>query len=150
MFDGAAQAVGLLSNSTGQRAVLLLTDGDDTASNCAPSVCIETVVTAAKQANTPIYAIGLGLEAGGGEGDLVALAKGSNAGGKGVGYYLAPGPAQLKSLYEKVATILKKTYVVGWYTTGKPGQNVSAEITVKYKAAAGDLSDSFKLAFVVQ
>jgi pimeloyl-ACP methyl ester carboxylesterase/Mg-chelatase subunit ChlD len=152
MFDGAEKGLDLLATQTGQRAVLLLTDGEDTASTCGDSSqCIAGVVNAAKQQGTPVYAIGLGLTAGSpGESDLLALAQGSNAGGKGIGYYYAPGGNQLKALYEKLATILKKTYVVGWYTTAKPGQKVSAKVKVTYSSAMGQLTDTFDISFVGQ
>jgi hypothetical protein len=151
MFDGSKQGLDLLVGTTGQRARVLLADGEDTASNCDSSQCAADVVGAAKQKGTPIYAIGLGLSAGRqGEADLLALAKGSNADGKGIGYYHATGGNQLKAQYEKLATILKKTYVVGWYTMAKPGQKVTAKVTVTYAASAGQLSDTFEVLFVVQ
>lgn len=150
MFEGALMGVQLVKGLAGQRAVLVLTDGEDTASACESSgACLALVGGAAKNASVPIYTIGLGLGAGSqGESDLLALALASNAGGKGIGFYPAPAPNQLKALYEKVATILKKTYVVGWYTSAKPGQQASAKVTVTYQAAAGTLKDTFSVQYI--
>jgi hypothetical protein len=52
--------------------------------------------------------------------------------------------------YVNYATILKKTYVVGWYMTAKPGQKVSAKVKVTYSSAMGQLTNTFDISFVGQ
>src|SRR6185503_2249757 len=57
LYDGAFQAITLASHQTlGRRAVIVITDGEDTHS----SLTLDDVIGKARQTNTPVSVIGLG------------------------------------------------------------------------------------------
>ena len=58
-YDAVAMALEMLDHETGRRAVLALTDGEDTFSQ---SATLESVVGSAQAAGLPVYTLGLGSE----------------------------------------------------------------------------------------
>ncbi|HEX8203223.1 MAG TPA: VWA domain-containing protein, partial [Isosphaeraceae bacterium] len=60
-YDAVAQAIGLIAGERGRRAVLALTDGQDTASRSATPA---SVILAARRAGLPVHTLGLGGERG--------------------------------------------------------------------------------------
>ncbi|HET9494251.1 MAG TPA: VWA domain-containing protein [Chloroflexia bacterium] len=88
-----------------RRAVILLTDGEDTASNYSARVASDV----ARQASALVYTIGLGPDAQ--DGVLTALAEG---GGR---YYKAPAPQDLRGIYEAIAIELSSQLLVSYQST---------------------------------
>ena len=58
-YDAVSEALVLLDEQTGRRAVLAPTDGEDTASE---SASLDTTIAAARRLGLPVYTLGLGTE----------------------------------------------------------------------------------------
>ena len=110
-YDAVAQALGLLENQEGRRAVLALTDGEDTASQMAS---LESVVEEARRLGLPVYTLGLGSEREIRSRDLRLLADSTRG-----QYYPARRSDQLKAIYEQIAERIGSSYVLT-YKTDRP------------------------------
>jgi Ca-activated chloride channel family protein len=91
-FDAVSAALKLLEEETGRRAVLAMTDGQDTESQLP----IEAVIDEARRLNLPVNTLGLGE---GGAIDLIPLerlAKGTRG-----QFYLARDAEALKAIYQR-------------------------------------------------
>lgn len=101
LYDGAFQAITLASRQTlGRRAVVVITDGEDTHS----SLTLDDVIGKARQTNTPVSAIGLGevkLEP---VQRLAAVTGGSLS--------VAPSPEHLAERAGQMSDLLRKQYVL--------------------------------------
>ena len=91
-YDAVAEALELLDRETGRRAVLALTDGEDTFSQSAN---LDSSIASARKLGLPVYTLGLGTEEEIESGDLKRLA--SSTRGQ---YYPARSADQLRSIYE--------------------------------------------------
>ena len=58
-YDAVAEALEMLHQETGRRAVLALTDGEDTFSQ---SATLDSVIVAARRLGLPVHTLGLGTE----------------------------------------------------------------------------------------
>jgi tight adherence protein C len=107
-FDALYQAATVVTAAPPEmrRAVILLTDGEDTASNYSARVASDV----ARQANALVYTIGLGPDAQ--DGILTALAE--PGGGR---YYKAPAPQDLRGIYEAIAIELSSQLLVRYQST---------------------------------
>jgi VWFA-related protein len=101
LYDGTFQAISLAAqHSLGRRAVVVITDGEDTHSN----LTLDDVIGKAREANTPVSVIGLG------EVKLEAVQRLTTVSGGSLG--IAPSPEQLAERMGQVADRLRKQYVV--------------------------------------
>ena len=91
-YDAVAEALELLDRETGRRAVLALTDGEDTFSQSAN---LDSTIASARKLGLPVHTLGLGTEEEIESGDLKRLA--SSTRGQ---YYPAQQADQLRSIYE--------------------------------------------------
>ena len=57
-FDAVKSALETISGESGRRAILALTDGEDTASKSS----LEDIITQARNTGIPVYTVGLGSE----------------------------------------------------------------------------------------
>ncbi len=110
-YDAVQQALSLLQNETGRRAVLALTDGEDTASQEAN---LDSVVAAARKMNLPVYTLGLGSEREIKARDLRQLADETRG-----QYYPARRADQLRAIYEQIAERIGSSYVLT-YRSDRP------------------------------
>ncbi|MHB1561722.1 MAG: vWA domain-containing protein [Isosphaeraceae bacterium] len=110
-YDAVQQALSLLQHETGRRAVLALTDGEDTASQEAN---LESVVAAARKMNLPVYTLGLGSEREIKARELRQLADATRG-----QYYPSRRADQLRAIYEQIAERIGSSYVLT-YRTERP------------------------------
>jgi VWFA-related protein len=101
LYDGTFQSISLAAQHTlGRRAVVVITDGEDTHS----SLTLDDVIGKAREANTPVSVIGLG------EVKLDPVQRLTAVTGGSLG--IAPSPEQLAERMGQVADRLRKQYVV--------------------------------------
>lgn len=110
-YDAVQRALTLLQNETGRRAVLALTDGEDTASEEAD---LDSVVAAARRLNLPVYTLGLGSEREIKARELRQLADETRG-----QYYPARRSDQLRAIYEQIAERIGSSYILT-YRTDRP------------------------------
>ncbi|RLB12572.1 MAG: hypothetical protein DRG82_16925, partial [Deltaproteobacteria bacterium] len=126
MFDGAYEALTLLSLQTGRRGVIVIGDGDDNASTRTMSEVIEL----ANSLGISIFTIGLGLEPGSTEEDTyrnLAVETGGS-------YYYAPSSNQLAEIYQSLSRGFASQYRIT-YTSGNPAfdcKERNVQITAVY------------------
>ncbi|WP_165232912.1 vWA domain-containing protein [Aquisphaera insulae] len=101
-YDAVIEALDMLGDEQGRRAILALTDGQDTASQMGN---LEMAIAAAKRVGMPVYTLGLGSEREIAGDDLRHLAEATRA-----QYYRARDADQLKAIYESLATRLGASY----------------------------------------
>jgi Ca-activated chloride channel family protein len=113
-----AKAQPLSADEIRRQAIVVLSDGEDTAS----VVTFEQLLDSAKRSQTAIYSIGLGLEASptkrtDGEFALRQLAQAT--GGR---LFLPKRPADLAGVYNQIAAEISSQYVLGFLSsTGNEG-----------------------------
>ena len=101
LYDGTFRAITLAAqHALGRRAVVVITDGEDTHS----SLTLDDVIGKAREANTPVSVIGLG------EVKLDAVQRLTAVTGGSLG--VAPDPDQLAERVGQVAERLRKQYVL--------------------------------------
>ena len=107
-FDALYQATAVVSAAPPEmrRAVILLTDGEDTASNYSARVASDV----ARQAGALVYTIGLGPDAQ----DAILTALAEPGGGR---YYKAPEPTDLRGIYESIAVELSSQLLLRYQST---------------------------------
>ncbi|WP_168222164.1 vWA domain-containing protein [Aquisphaera giovannonii] len=101
-YDAVLEALDMLGEEQGRRAILALTDGEDTASQMGN---LAMTIAAAKRVGMPVYTLGLGSEREIASNDLKRLATSTRA-----QYYRARDADQLKAIYEEIATRLGASY----------------------------------------
>jgi tight adherence protein C len=104
IFDAVAAAVDMLSTVPPQtrRAIVLLTDGQDTASRLSLAAATDRL----RSQSYPLYVIGLGNSLD--RSVLQTLANGSTGGQE----YVAPSSAELAGIYTGLAQLISAQYVV--------------------------------------
>ncbi len=107
-FDAVAAALALLSEETGRRAVLAMTDGKDTQSQRAG---LGSVIALARKINLPVHTLGLGDELDEASRSLEKIA--SETRGQ---HYSAADAAGLRGIYEEIARRLGSTYRLTYAT----------------------------------
>ncbi len=101
LYDVIYQAVQHVAAQPGRKAIVLLTDGEDTASK---NHTLDESLAAAKQVNVPIFAIGLQSE---GFMPEILERSAQETGGQ---YLFAPSPEELAALYMKIGGQLQNQY----------------------------------------
>jgi tight adherence protein C len=109
IFDAVAAAVDVLSGVPAQtrRAIVLLTDGQDTSSHLSLAATTDRL----RGQGYPLYVIGLGTSLD--RPVLQALADGSTGGQA----YVAPSSEQLSGIYAGLAQLISAQYVVTYQST---------------------------------
>jgi VWFA-related protein len=126
-YDAVAEALDLLSRETGRRAVLALTDGEDTFSQTAT---LESVIASARKLGLPVHTLGLGSED---EIESDALRKLAEA-TRGQ-YYPARQADQLRTIYEQLAERLRSSYTLVYQTDRKIPDGTLRPVRVVYRAS---------------
>lgn len=110
-YDAVARALDLLEGQPGRRAVLALTDGEDTASESAD---LSSVIDAARRLGLPVYTLGLGSEREIRGDELRRLADATQG-----RYYTARRADKLRAIYEQIAERIGSNYMLT-YQTNRP------------------------------
>lgn len=126
-YDAVAEALELLQRESGRRAVLALTDGEDTFSQ---SATLDSAVAAAVKLGLPVHTLGLGSED---EIESDALKKLASA-TRGQ-YYPARQADQLRKIYEELAQRLRSSYSLVYRTDRKLPDGTLRPIRVFYRAS---------------
>jgi Ca-activated chloride channel family protein len=126
-YDAVAAALEMLDHETGRRAVLALTDGEDTFSQ---SATLESVVASAKRIGLPIYTLGLGTEEEIESADLRRLAAATRG-----QYYPARSADQLRAIYEQIAERLNASYSLLYQSDRKIADGTLRPVRIVYRTS---------------
>jgi VWFA-related protein len=124
-YDAVAEALEMLKQETGRRAVLALTDGEDTFSQ---TDTLDSVVVTARRLGLPVHTLGLGSEDEIESDALRRLAAATRG-----QYYPARQADQLRTIYEQIAERLKSTYSLTYRTDRKLPDGTLRPVRVSYR-----------------
>ena len=131
IYDALYSATDVLRSqpTTKRRAVILLTDGEDTSSKYASGAA----AAVAKEAGVLVYTIGLGADV---RADtLKSLAEPS--GGK---YYAAPSPADLTNIYNAISLELDSQFYLKYKSATRIARSYeTVDVVVKYTSPDGQV-----------
>jgi tight adherence protein B len=134
MYDDLVLGVQKLAGqSTPGRVLIVVTDGNETASKAG----LQDVITAANRAHVSIYVVAIESRAFT-PAPLKELA--ASTGGK---YYAAASPGYLRKIYAGIADELSRTWQIEYLTASRPGQQLDVTASVH---GQGSASSSVKLA----
>ena len=125
-YDAVAEALELIRNEGGRRAILALTDGEDTFSQSAD---LDSVIVAARKLGVPVHTLGLGTEDEIESAALRKLAEGTRG-----QYYPARQADQLRSIYEEIAQRLRSGYTLTYQTDRQIPDGTLRPVRVVYRA----------------
>jgi Ca-activated chloride channel homolog len=126
-YDAVADALELLKAESGRRAVLALTDGEDTSSQSAN---LASVIASARRLGLPVYTLGLGSEDEIESADLRRLA--SSTRGQ---YYPARNADQLREIYEQIAERIGASYTLLYQTDHPVPDGTLRPIRIGYRGS---------------
>ncbi|OJW08786.1 MAG: hypothetical protein BGO49_08330 [Planctomycetales bacterium 71-10] len=124
-YDAVAEAVDLLQEQRGRRAIIALTDGQDTHSQ----VALEDVAAKARELGLPIYTLGFGNEQEIAARELKAMAKATRA-----EYYPARRSEELRKVYEAIAERIGAGYSLAYQSDRRIPDGTLRPVQVFYKA----------------
>jgi VWFA-related protein len=127
-YDAVAAALELIGRESGRRAVLALTDGEDTSSYEATP---ETVIRSARRLGLPVHTLGLGSEGEIASDDLRRMAEATRG-----QYYSAREPERLRAIYEEIARRLRSSYTLSYRTDRTIPDGTLRTVRVSYRGAA--------------
>lgn len=127
-YDAVAESLELLHKESGRRAVLALTDGEDTFSQDAT---LDSVILAARRLGLPVHTLGLGTEEEIESDSLRRLARSTRG-----EYYPARQADQLRSIYEQLAERLRSSYTLVYQTDRKLPDGTLRPVRVSYRAGS--------------
>ncbi len=110
-YDAVDRALRMLQDEPGRRAVLALTDGEDTDSQDAN---LDSLIATSRRLGLPVYTLGLGNERRIRADDLRQLAEATRA-----RYFPARRADELTAIYEQIAERIGSTYLLA-YRTDRP------------------------------
>lgn len=123
-YDAVAEAVDLLQEQRGRRAIIALTDGQDTHSDTPP----EEVAARARELGLPIYTLGFGDERQIAVAELRALAQATRA-----EYYPARRSEELRKVYEAIAERIGAGYSLAYQSDRRIPDGTLRPVEVFYK-----------------
>jgi VWFA-related protein len=126
-YDAVADALELLKAESGRRAVLALTDGEDTSSQSAN---LESVIASARRLGLPVYTLGLGSEDEIESADLRRLAASTRG-----QYYPARSADQLREIYEQIAERIGASYTLLYQTDHPVPDGTLRPIRISYRGS---------------
>ncbi len=126
-YDAVGVALEMLDHEKGRRAVLALTDGEDTFSQKAT---LESVITSANRIGLPVYTLGLGSEEEIESKDLRRLAVSTRG-----QYYPARNADQLRAIYEQIAERLNSSYTLMYQSDRKIADGTLRPVRIVYRAS---------------
>jgi VWFA-related protein len=128
-YDAVARALELLEGQPGRRAVLALTDGEDTASQ---SDDLRSVIDSANRMGLPVYTLGLGSEREIHGDELRRLADSTRG-----QYYPARRADQLRAIYEQIAERIGSSYVLTYRTNRPVSDGTLRPIRIGFRGDSG-------------
>ena len=142
LYDGIARGVQevLRGRVGGRRAVIVLTDGEDTGSQTS----LESAIQPAVEAAVPIYTIGVGREI---KEDILS----SVANQSGARYYQATQAAQLDAVFKKLSGRLSNQFEAWWPSTtvAPSGTMIAGRLAIDRGASVPPLESDFSFAMPV-
>lgn len=131
LYDALFASVQSLKDKPGRKAITLLSDGadDDGTGKQLSKHSVDDVLALARVVNVPIYTIGVGTEI-----DEAVLKKVADQ--TGAMYLLAPQPAELKKLYEKISEQLSGQYTI-YYSSNLPADGSAHRVQLKFGGVTG-------------
>ncbi len=126
-YDAVAEALVMLEKESGRRAVLAMTDGEDTFSQ---SATLDSVIAAARRLGLPVHTLGLG-----GEDEIESTALKRLASATRGQYYPARQADQLRAIYEQLAERLRSSYSLMYRTDRKLPDGTLRPVLVSYRAS---------------
>ena len=126
-FDAVAEALEIISAEPGRRAILALTDGEDTFSQTATP---DSVVAAARTAGLPIHTLGLGTEDSPAGEILRRMAVDTRG-----QHYSTEDAGQLRAIYEQIAERLRSSFTLVYRTERKIPDGTLRPVRVSYRGA---------------
>jgi Ca-activated chloride channel family protein len=126
-YDAVAESLRLLNVESGRRAVLALTDGEDTSSE---SATLDSVIADAGRLGLPVYTLGLGTEDEIESADLRKLAASTRG-----QYYPARNADQLRAIYEQIAERIGSTYMLTYQTDRKLPDGTLRPVRISYRGS---------------
>ncbi|HUG56550.1 MAG TPA: VWA domain-containing protein [Candidatus Limnocylindrales bacterium] len=140
IYDALALSLDVLDPiaSAERRAIVILTDGTDTAS----SALRDDVASRANQGGIPIYAVGYG-----GAVDRPGLQALADASANG-GAYIAPDAAELRAIYAGLAELLRTEYTIAYRSNAQEPDGTLIELAlrlVRDGQVAGQASLSYRV-----
>jgi VWFA-related protein len=131
-YDAVAESLNMLNQESGRRAVLALTDGEDTSSQ---SASLDSVIASARRLGLPVYTLGLGSEEEIESNDLRRLAVSTRG-----QYYPARNADQLRAIYEEIAERIGSSYTLVYQSDRKLPDGTLRPVRITYRAsrAAGE------------
>jgi len=126
-YDAVAEALEMLNQEKGRRAVLALTDGEDTFSQAAS---IDTVIASARRLGLPVHTLGLGTEDEIESDALRRLAVETRG-----QYYPARQADQLRSIYEQLAERLRSSYSLVYQSDRALPDGTLRPVRIAYRAS---------------
>ena len=124
-YDAVAGAVEILDGEPGRRAIVALTDGEDTSSETPPGAAIRL----AAEAGLPIYTVGVGSQALIAGEDLRALAEATRG-----SYFEADDAEGLSAVYVEIARSMNQSYSLTYRTNRELADGTLRPIAVSYLA----------------
>jgi len=119
IYDAVIEAANLFENQPGRRAIILLTDGEDRNSNNSFQTALDRVL----EIGVPVITIGLGLNPGSPE-EQILITLANSTGGL---YFASPTSDDLLKIYLAIAALLHPQSQIS-YTTHNP----TTDGTVRY------------------
>ena len=126
-YDAVAEALKLLGEEPGRRAVLALTDGMDEGSRFAT---LPSAIAEARKLGLPVHTLGLGNAREIAVDDLRALADGTRG-----QHYLARDADQLRKIYEEIAQRLGSSYSLAYQADRKVPDGTLRPIRIYFEKA---------------
>jgi VWFA-related protein len=126
-YDAVAEALEMLQKETGRRAILALTDGEDTFSQ---SATLESVIVSARRLGLPVHTLGLGTEEEIASDELRHLAVSTRG-----QYYPARQADQLRTIYEQLAERLRSSYSLVYRSDRRLPDGTLRPVRVYYRAS---------------
>jgi len=133
-YDAVAVALEMLEPEPGRRAILALTDGEDTFSQ---SATLESVIGTARKLGLPVYTLGLGTEEEIESKDLRHLAVSTRG-----QYYPARNADQLRAIYEAIAERIGSSYTLFYESERKLPDGTLRPVRISYRGSTRSVGET--------
>ena len=130
LYDSIMFTLYYFGGITGQRAILILSDGKDEASRFSWDDTLEY----AKRAGITIYSIGMGIQEGNSRRKLATLA--DETGGRS---YFIKKPSELADIYTQVEREMRSQYLLAYQSSNTNVDGKFRKITVKAKVPGAEV-----------
>jgi VWFA-related protein len=130
LYDSIMFALYYFGGITGQRAILILSDGKDEASRFS----WEDTLEYARRAGITIYSIGLGIQEANSRRKLATLA--DETGGRS---YFIKRPSELDEIYSQVEREMRSQYLLAYQSSNTSVDGAFRKVTVKAEVPGADV-----------